>query len=152
MLDNLRSFLSDLVRGGDGARHFEAGDMRLAAAALLVHVADADGKFSNEERKRAQALVGERFQLDTAEAAQLVREAVASDHEEVGVDYFVNVLTRALDSDARLKIVSMMWDLVFADGNVNDAEDSMVWRIGEMLGVKAEELETLRRSRMPDTD
>ena len=78
-----------------------------------------------------------------------MHEALERDHEEVSIDIFVTVLKRHLTVDARLKIITMMWDIVFADGNANDAEDSMVWRIAGMLDVSKEDRETLRRSRSP---
>lgn len=150
MFETLKGFISELSGRPQAGRTFAADDMRLAAAALLAHVADADGAFSEEERRRAQGLLAERFDLDASDAARLVREGVASDHEEVDVDHFVHVLNRALDADARLKIVAMMWDVVYADGAASDVEDAMVWRIAGMLKVSAEDRETLRRSRMPD--
>ena len=150
MFDALKAFMSDFMGKGEPSRAFAMDDMQLASAALLVHVADADGHFGEVERSRAQALVAERFQLDHAKAVQLVREALERDHEEAGIDTFVNILKRSLDPDARLKSVAMMWDIVFADGKVNEVEESMVWRIAEMLEISQDERETLRRSRMPD--
>jgi len=150
MFDALKEFLAELAGRGGNSREFGAGDQRLAAAALLAHVGDADGEFSPVEREQVQKLVADRFGLDPAAAARLVRQALASDHEEVGVDYFVNVLNRALEDDGKLKIVAMMWDVVYADGTATETEESIVWRIAAMLGVSEHDLETLRRTRAPD--
>ncbi|MCC2096214.1 MAG: TerB family tellurite resistance protein [Hyphomicrobiales bacterium] len=150
MFETLKGFMSEYMGRSDPTREFAPDDMRLASAALLVHVADADGHFGKAERDCAQALVAERFHLDPYEAAQLVREALERNHEEAGIDSFVSILKRSLNPDARLKIVAMLWDIVFADGKVNEVEESMVWRIANMLELSLEELETLRRSRIPD--
>jgi uncharacterized tellurite resistance protein B-like protein len=150
MFEALKGFLAEFAGKQAPARKFDDTDVRLAAAALLVHVGDADGRFGKRERNRAQALVGEYFQLDTSRAASLIREALERDHEEVSIDSFVTVLKRNLNKDARLKIVAMMWDIVFADGSANDAEDSIVWRIAGMLEVPQEDRDILRRSRIPD--
>ncbi len=29
----------------------------------------------------------------------------------------------------------MLWELVYADGEVNEFEDNVVWRVSELLGV-----------------
>ena len=150
MFETLKALLAELSGRSGPAQRFADDDVRVAAAALLAHVADSDGNFSTEERQRAQALLAERFELDAAAAARLVRAGVARDHEEVGVDHFVNVLNRALNADARLKIVAMMWDVVFADGAASDVEEAIIWRIAEMLKVSPADRETLRRSRIPD--
>ena len=79
----------------------------------------------------------------------MVREALQSGHEAVGIDHFVNVLKRVLDEDGCLKLVEMMWDIVYADGDANETEDTIVWRIAGMLGISEKDRETLRRSRAP---
>ena len=50
MFDSFRKFLSDVSEGEKRPTHFEHGDYRLAAAALLVHVAAIDGSVSDVER------------------------------------------------------------------------------------------------------
>lgn len=150
MFDALKEFVSEFVGQREPSRTFADDDIRLATAALLVQVADSDGHYGKRESARAQALVADRFQLDSSKAAQLIREALQRDHEEVSVELFVKVLKRALEMDARLKVIAMMWDIVFADGKVNDAEESVVWRIADMLGVSPADQDTLRRSRIPD--
>ena len=34
----------------------------------------------------------------------------------------------------RLGIVEMMWEIVFADGRVNEFEDNLMWRAADLLG------------------
>ncbi|MDP4593426.1 MAG: TerB family tellurite resistance protein [Beijerinckiaceae bacterium] len=150
MFEGLRTFVAEFAGKSGPARAFSDDDVRLAAAALLVHGADSDGHYGVKESERAQALVSEHFGLEPAQAAHLIREAMERDHEEVSVDIFVNTLKRNLDANARLKIITMMWDVVFADGKTNDAEESMVWRLAGLLDVPAQDRETLRRSRMPN--
>lgn len=152
MFESLRRFLGNIVdsrHSAPSSRQFDEEDHRIAAAALLIHVADADGDIGDLEQKRIRALVAERFDLDTSAAARLIREALWSEHESVSVDHFVTILKRALDADGRLKLVEMMWDVVYADGEAGETEDSSIWRIANMLGVSEPDQETLRRSRAP---
>ena len=44
---------------------------------------------------------------------------------------------RSLDEDGRRKIVEMMWELVYVDGNVSEFEDNVVWRAADLLGVSS---------------
>ncbi len=148
MFEGLRSFVAELL-GSEGERPFAESDYRMAATAVLVHVADADGAFDDKERERLRSIVMERFGLDGGDAGRLIAQAQLSEAESVDMDRFIAVLRRALDSDGRLKLVEMMWDLVYADGAPLEVEDSIVSRIGQMLGVPAGDLELLRRSRAP---
>jgi uncharacterized tellurite resistance protein B-like protein len=36
-----------------------------------------------------------------------------------------------------LRIVEMMWELVYADGQVSEFEDNVVWRAADLLGVSS---------------
>ncbi len=149
MFDALRGFLTNLVSSAASRRHFDENDHRLAAVALLIHVADSDGAFDAQENQRLREIIKDRFDLDAATAIQLVRDAMKSDREAVGIDHFVNILKRVLDDNGRLKLVEMMWDIVFADGEARETEESVVWRIAAMFGIGEKDLETLRRSRSP---
>lgn len=148
MFEGIRSFVAELL-GSEGERPFEENDFRMAAAAILVHVADADGAFDERERERLRSLIMDRFGLESGDAVRLIAQAELSEAEAVDLDRFIAVLRRALDADGRLKLVEMMWDLVYADGAPLEVEDSIVSRIGQMLGVPAGDLELLRRSRAP---
>jgi len=46
MLESLKQFLADLAGGTKPQHHFQDGDYRLAAAALLIHVSTIDGEAS----------------------------------------------------------------------------------------------------------
>ncbi len=148
MFEGIRSFVAELL-GSEGERPFEENDYRMAATAILVHVADADGAIDPRERDRLRAIIMERFGLDGGDAGRLIAQAQLSEAEAVDLDGFVAVLRRTLDADGRLKLVEMMWDLVYADGAPLEVEDSVVFRIGQMLEVPGGDLELLRRSRAP---
>jgi uncharacterized tellurite resistance protein B-like protein len=44
---------------------------------------------------------------------------------------------RSVDEAGRLRIVEMMWELVYADGNVTEFEDNVVWRAADLLGISS---------------
>jgi uncharacterized tellurite resistance protein B-like protein len=44
---------------------------------------------------------------------------------------------RAVDEEGRLRMVEMMWELVYADGQVTEFEDNVVWRAADLLGVSS---------------
>jgi uncharacterized tellurite resistance protein B-like protein len=44
---------------------------------------------------------------------------------------------RTVDEAGRLRIVEMMWELVYADGTVSEFEDNVVWRASDLLGISS---------------
>ncbi len=146
MLDLLKEFLSDVGAGDKPANRFDDSDYRLAAAALLMHVSMIDGEMSAKERERLQAVLKREFGLDDDATADLIEAATAADREAVDLYSFTSLLNRSLDEDGRRRMVEMMWQIVFADGRMNEFEDNIVWRASDLLGVSQRERVELRRS------
>jgi len=145
MFDLLRKFVHDVSSRGEGQADFADDDYRLATAALLVHVANVDGKIDPAERTRLREIIEQRFGLDAAATTRLIEKAEESDREAVDFFHFTNVLKRSLDDAGRHKIIEMMWDVVFADGEVSEFEENVVWRIAELLGVSTRDRVMLRQ-------
>jgi uncharacterized tellurite resistance protein B-like protein len=139
MFEAFRRFLSEVSDGGKQPVHFEPGDYRLAAAALLVHTAAIDGDMTTVERDKVTAVVRRRFELDAATADELVSEATQAEHEAIDLYHFTSVLNRALNEEGRRRVVEMMWEIVYADGHVGEFEGNLIWRAADLLGVSARE-------------
>jgi uncharacterized tellurite resistance protein B-like protein len=44
---------------------------------------------------------------------------------------------RSVNDEGRLRIIEMMWELVYADGQVSEFEDNVVWRAADLLGISS---------------
>jgi uncharacterized tellurite resistance protein B-like protein len=145
MFESFRNFIAEFVDGEKHPNHFAADDYRLAAAALLVHAAAIDGELSQSERDKLHAVIKKRFDLDEADTDELIDKATAAEHEAVDLYHFTHLLNRALDEEGRAKIVEMMWEIVYADGQRDELEDNLMWRAADLLGVSPRERIELRR-------
>jgi len=141
----LKNFIAEVSGAEPAARRFDEEDYRLAAVALLVHIANVDGNTDLAERRRLMAIIEERFGLDPKAAAELIATAEQSDREAVDFYHFTSVLKRALDDDGRQKIVEMLWDIAYADGVADEFEENTIWRIAELLGVSTRDRVLLRQ-------
>jgi uncharacterized tellurite resistance protein B-like protein len=145
MFDAFRKFLSDLTSGDKHPTRFEDNDYRLAAAALLVHVAAIDGEVTPAERERLHAIIKQRFDLDEEATDELVAEATQAEQQAVDLYHFTSLINRSLDEAGRRRMVEMMWEIVYADGRVTEFEDNLLWRAADLLGVSSRERIELRR-------
>jgi uncharacterized tellurite resistance protein B-like protein len=139
MLDGLRQFISDIVSPGahDEDRAFDDTDYRLAATALLIHVISLDGEPSAIEKRKLHGLIESRFGLDPGSADQLIASATLVEGEAVDLYHFTSVIMRSLNDEDRLRIVEMMWELVYADGHVSEFEENVVWRAADLLAISS---------------
>ena len=86
-----------------------------------------------------------RFALDDAATDELIDVGTLAENEAVDLYRFTSLINRSLDEQGRLGIVEMMWEVVFADGRVNEFEDNLMWRVADLLGVSSRDRIALRR-------
>lgn len=144
MFERVMAFLRDLP-GTDGPRP-NADDPRVAAAALMYHVMDADGVRQDVEWGRLKQLLGGEYQISGDELDQLVQAGRDADSEAVDLYSFTSVLLRHLEEEQRTHFVRMLWDIAYADGVVHELEDNTLWRIAELLGVDRRDRIAARQS------
>jgi uncharacterized tellurite resistance protein B-like protein len=138
MLDGLRQFIADIVSPhAHQERAFDDTGYRLAATALLVHVVSLDGEPTEIEKRKLHSLIESRFGLDPGTADRLISSATRVEGEAVDLYHFTSVIMRSVNEEGRLRIVEMMWELVYADGQVSEFEDNVVWRAADLLGVSS---------------
>jgi len=144
MFESFRKLITELGESGKHPSRFGDDDYRLAAAALLVHAATIDGLVSERTRGELHALIKQRFNLDDAATDELVAEATAAEHKAVDLYHFTTRLNRSLDDTGRVRVVEMMWQIVYTDGIVTELEDNLIWRAADLLGVSQTERIALR--------
>jgi len=138
MLDGLRQFIADIVSpAAQQDRVFDDTGYRLAATALLVHVISLDGEPSDVEKRKLHSLLESRFGLDPGTADQLIASATLVEGEAVDLYHFTSVIMRSVNEEGRLRIVEMMWELAYADGQASEFEENVVWRAADLLGVSS---------------
>ena len=135
MLDGLRQFIAEIVAPQAQDRTFGDSDYRLAATALLIHVISLDGEPTEAERRKLHSLIESHFGLDRGTADRLIASATQVEGEAVDLYHFTSIIMRSLNEDGRKRIVEMMWEVVYADGQVTEFEDNVVWRASDLLGI-----------------
>src|ERR1700733_11583599 len=145
MLDEIKRLFTDLRGGDKPSSHFDGDDYRVAAAALLVHVATLDGELSSEARQKLRELLMAQFSLTDALTDELIQAAMAADREAVDFYHFTSLLMRTLDEQGRLRVVEMLWEMAYVGGRVSEFEDNMMWRVADLLAISPEERIALRQ-------
>lgn len=146
MLERMLSFLKDLP-GGPHERPHGDDDARVAASALLYHVMNADGLRQDSEWERFKAVLAETYSVAGVELDRLAKAGEKADNEAIDLYAFTSVLKRHLDAEARKAFIGLMWDIVYADGELHELEDNVVWRVAELIGVeRRDRIEARRRA------
>jgi len=138
MFERFQAFFHNLTTDG-GRKGFDPDDPRVAVAALCMQVMEADGQIKDSEKKRLRKLLKEQYGLDGKQLDAVI--AAGLEAESSAVDYyrFTSDLKRHLNTEQRLELIGILWDIVYADGERSEMEDDAIWRIAELLGVSARE-------------
>jgi uncharacterized tellurite resistance protein B-like protein len=145
MLEEIRRLFAELNGGDKHSNQFDGDDYRVAAAALLVHVATLDHDLTGAARQKLGALLMAQFSLTEALTDELIEAAVAADRDAVDFYHFTHLLMRALDEQGRLRVVEMLWKMAFADGAISEFEDNVMWRVADLLAVSPRDRIALRQ-------
>ena len=133
-------FARGQVEDNAGARwpegkHLAHEDKHLAAAVLLVEAACMDGHFDERERATIETALGARFDLNEEEIASLMRLAESAQDEANHLVRFTRSVKDGSSAEERIELIEMLWEVVYADGELHDYEANLVRRIGGLLYV-----------------
>ena len=139
MLERLRELFSAGPEKAPAARRHSFEERQLAAAALLVEAASMDSQFGAAERATIGQLLQDRFGLGAAEAGELLAEAERAAAESVQWQGFTQAIKDGFAPDERVQVIEMLWEVVYADGQLHDYEASLLRRITGLLYVSDRE-------------
>lgn len=145
LFDRFLSFLQRLPDRSRASAERSGDDVRIAAAALLIHVLEADGSRDAAETRRLRSVLGEAYGLAGRELDKVLSAGEAADREAVDLHALTGTLKRHLDREGRQDFIRMMWEMAYADGRTDELEDTIVWRVAELIGVENHDRIALRR-------
>ena len=109
--------------------------IRMATAVLMIDVARADHVFEDSEFDRVLKLIQIHFDLSPERAAELLNSADEKAEDLVSLHDFTQLLHHNLDEQEKARIIGMLWQIAYADGQLDKYEDSLVLNISDLLHV-----------------
>jgi uncharacterized tellurite resistance protein B-like protein len=107
--------------------------LHLAACALLLEVAHADGEFTDDERAHLERVLERHFLLPPDAGKALIELADAERRRSIDHFRFTSVLQRGYDVGQKMLLAEVMWGLVLADGKVAEHEHYLTRKIANLL-------------------
>ena len=133
--------LLDLVTAGDAGPGPDtvSEDPHLAAAALMVEAALMDETFDDDERARIVALLEDRFEIAAADAKTLVETASERVTDANHLFGFTRTVNQHFDHEQRVALMEMLWQVAYADGELDHYEANLMRRISGLIHVSDRE-------------
>ena len=117
----------------DSTQADDAHTSQLAAAILLLEVSRADFDISNEEKEVILRVLMQRFALKTDEAQAVLHYALAEHEQYSSAHPFIRLLNEELDQSAKLNLLEGLWEVAYADGELDKYEEYHIRKIADWL-------------------
>ncbi len=142
MIDSIVEWLTGATPRDGGAAQDQ---LRLALTALLVEAAHSDHHFDETERAVVARLLQRRFNLSPADARALLAAGEREALRSAELFHFAKVINERLSPEQRIELIEMLWEVAYADGVLDDYEDSLLRRVGGLIYVPDRERGMARR-------
>lgn len=145
MLEYLRKIFSDnkLSTGQSTINLSSDGRNRkveIAACALFIEMAKADGEFSDEERKLIISEMKATFKLDDDYVNDLILLAEQRIKESVSLYEFTGVINTTFTHDEKIELIESLWKLIYKDEKLSKYEDHLIKRIAATINIEHKQI------------
>ena len=113
----------------------ETDDRRWAAACLLVVAARMDAVFEPRERQVISRLLRARFGLTEAETDELMSAAESQVEQSQQIFPLTRIVEESFTPAERIDLVEMLWEVIYADGRLDEYEANLMRRIAGLIHV-----------------
>lgn len=144
MIDRFRTLFASTRSKSDAGRH-TVDDLHLAAAVLLVEAARLDEVYDDAERAAIDGALRGKFGFDTTESAALIAQAESAQEDAVELHRFTRTIKDKFSATERIEMIEMLWEVVYADGELHPYEANLMRRLGGLLYVSEHDRGTARK-------
>jgi len=140
MLNHIQKFFTNNLanathHSGETSDHA----LQLAATALLMEMAHADGRINETELAHILEVVGNTFSLTETDVAELVELARAEAESSTSLHEFTTLINTHWPFEMKVRLVELMWQIAYADLEIDKHEQHLMRKIVRLLYIPHKE-------------
>jgi len=137
MVSIVRKFFDKHVKSAsDSSERVSEHALQIATAALLLEMMRADSKITDEELKTVTEAIQSKFNLTGDETDSLLKLAGDEIWKSTGYYEFTSLINKAFTYEQKLKVIEHLWEVAFADTELDKYEEHMVRKIADLIYVE----------------
>lgn len=142
MLNKISAFFTELVedfqKTTDQQKNTELS-IEICCAVLLCEVMRADSAFTEEEQDSLTTILTNQFNLSSLEVTDILEKAFELSENASDFYQFTSKINQYYSLDERIKIVTLLWKVAFADGELASIEEHIIRKIADLLHLRHNE-------------
>ena len=110
----------------------ESSEQNVLVAALLIHAAKIDENYTDIEKKIIKNTLTNLNNISSDQAEELMKHAEKKEEESNQIVEFTREIKK-YPMESRLKIIEVIWKIVYSDGTSDSYESNLIRRICGLL-------------------
>ena len=125
---------------------------RMAAAALMVEVAEADFENKPEEQQTLKEILKTSFHLDTKDSDELFKLAESKYENATDSFEFTHMINKHFSAQQKIQLIDQLWKIAYADKVLNKYEEQVIRRSSELSYVSHKDFIASELKDQPSAD
>jgi len=134
MIATLKSLFSPEAK--EASPEEKQQQLQQACVGLFFEVIRADFEQSPEEINKVKHILSEQFSLTEQNLTELVEDSQSASKENIALHPLTSLINDNYDYDERVKLISLMWSIAYADGDLDKYEDGVIRKVADLLYVR----------------
>ena len=135
MINKIKDLLNNYSKKEEIIEEDKISPLDKACSALLIEVAFADKIFDQTEITSLKISLKETYNLDDAIINDLILDAEKTVEESTSLYEYTRVVNDKFSYADKLKLISRIWKLAFADGNLDKYEEHLIRKISDLIHI-----------------
>jgi len=150
MLNKITDFFDNLLNVNDEKEKKQLS-IEVSCAVLLCEVMRADNVFSEQEQDMLTDILISQFKLTETEVETILKQALKLSENASDFYQFTSKLNQYYSLEQRIKIVSLLWEVAYADGELVSIEEHIIRKIADLLHLRHSEYIATKIAATPQT-
>ena len=140
MLNFVIKFLNGERTSPEDEDRDPALDIKIAACALLLEMANTDGEFSESEKLNIISYLKNNFSLSCDDVEMLINAALIKSENSIDFWQFTSLINKNYSVSEKIGIIEAIWRIAYADGILDKYEDYLVHKLANLLRLTQKQL------------
>ena len=135
MIKRIKDLLSNFSKQEESIAEEKISSLDKACSALLIEVAYADKIFEESEIISLKESLKETYNIEEQIIDELISDAKKTVDESTSLYEYTRVVNDEFNYSDKLELLSRIWKLAFADGNLDKYEDHLIRKISDLIHI-----------------
>jgi uncharacterized tellurite resistance protein B-like protein len=141
MIDIIKILFEKRAADSSGFKEEDASErIQVATCALLLEVANSDSDFSDIEKDNIITILKKDFHLSDEYVTELMATSGRALKKSVDLWHFTNLINENYSIEEKIKVIEMLWKVIYADGKLDKYEDHLVHKLSNLLRLTHKQL------------